>query len=239
MTNTKTHTNVNNEIKELTDFLDKYGVKYRVVGDRVESDIVLLSHKAITQLPDSIGKLKCKYLSLINNNLTSLPDSFCEITCEDLSLSNNNLTSLPDGFGSLKCKYLWLDYNRLTQLPDSFGKLKCTLINLLNNKINSLPDSFGKLKCKYLYLDSNLTCKFMNVNASEWSKANGLARYKEGTQFRHITCDCVTCSQYISDDGVKHYEFFNAKTHYKIDDFSSSQMQAVEKILYYILSEDK
>lgn len=76
-------------------------------------------------------------------------------------------------------------------------------------------------------------------NVSDWTKAKkGLSRYSEGTQFRLISYDCVACVQYISDDGVTHYEFFNAK-HYKIDDFSSPQMQAVEKILYYIQSEDK
>lgn len=93
----------------------------------------------------------------------------------------------------------------------------------------------------YLYYQQQQPKEFiMTVNASDWSKAKkGLSRYSEGTLFRHITYDCVICSQYISDDGVKHYEFFNAKTLLHIDDFSSPQMQAVEKILYYIQHEDK
>ena len=74
---------------------------------------------------------------------------------------------------------------------------------------------------------------------SEWTEANGYHRYSKGTKFRHITYDCVTCSQYIADDGVKHYEFFNPTTKHMIDDFSSPQMQAVEKILYYIQHEDR
>lgn len=76
-------------------------------------------------------------------------------------------------------------------------------------------------------------------HVSDWNIADGWKRYSKGTKFRHITYDCVICSQYISDDGVKHYEFFNAQTKHILDDFSSPQMQAVEKILYYIQHEDQ
>ena len=80
----------------------------------------------------------------------------------------------------------------------------------------------------------------MQIAVSDWLVAKGWGnRYSSGTKYRHITYDCVTCSQYISYDGVKHYEFFNAQTKYLINDFSSPQMQAVEKILYFIQHEDK
>lgn len=83
---------MNNSIKELTDFLDRYNVKYKIVEDRVVADTVVLNHKKLTSLPESIGNLKCV----------------------DLYLDHNNLTSLPESFGDLKCKMLWLDLNNLT-----------------------------------------------------------------------------------------------------------------------------
>ena len=80
----------------------------------------------------------------------------------------------------------------------------------------------------------------MTFKVSDWQTSKGCGnRYSAGAKYRQITYDCVTCSQYIAEDGVKHYEFFNAQTKYKIDDFSSPQMQAVNKILYYIQNEEK
>lgn len=79
----------------------------------------------------------------------------------------------------------------------------------------------------------------MTIYASDWHVADGWKRYDKGTKFRHITYECVTCSQYITDDGVKHYEFFNSTTKRILDDFNSPQMQAVEHILYFIQHEDE
>ena len=78
----------------------------------------------------------------------------------------------------------------------------------------------------------------MQISVSDWNVADGWKRYSKGPKFRHITYECVTCSQYIGEDGVKHYEFFNSTTKRLLDDFSSPQMQAVEKILYFIQHED-
>ena len=78
----------------------------------------------------------------------------------------------------------------------------------------------------------------MQISVSDWNVADGLKRYSKGTKFRHIAYECVMCTQYIGEDGVKHYEFFNSTTKRLIDDFSSPQMQAVEKILYFIQHED-
>ena len=79
----------------------------------------------------------------------------------------------------------------------------------------------------------------MQIDVSDWQTAGAWSRYGEGTQYRHITYDCVICSQYVRSDGVKQYEFFSKQTKYKISDFSSPQMQAVDKILYFIKNEDK
>lgn len=79
----------------------------------------------------------------------------------------------------------------------------------------------------------------MQINVSEWQVSSGWDRYDKGVKSRQITYEGVICVQRIETDGVKHYEFFNKQTEYKIDDFSSPQMQAVEKILYFIQHEDK
>lgn len=79
----------------------------------------------------------------------------------------------------------------------------------------------------------------LTFSVSDWNIADGWKRYSKGTKFRQITYDCVTCSQYIDDDGVKHYEFFDSKTKRILNDFSSPQMQEVNKILYFIQHEDE
>jgi Leucine-rich repeat (LRR) protein len=83
------NTHTTNEIKELTDFLDKYGVDYKVVGDSVVAEEVDLANREITQLPNSIGNLNCKCIDLRNNKITSLPSSFGNLKREYLYLDNN------------------------------------------------------------------------------------------------------------------------------------------------------
>lgn len=80
----------------------------------------------------------------------------------------------------------------------------------------------------------------MQISVSKWEEeSSGWGRYSKGVKSRHIVYECVTCVQRIEVDGVKHYEFFNSQTKYRITDFSSPQMQAVDKILYFIKHEDK
>lgn len=79
----------------------------------------------------------------------------------------------------------------------------------------------------------------MQITVSDWQESSGWDRYSKGVKFRNISYEGVTCVQRLELDGVKHYEFFNDQTKYLIKDFSSPQMQAVEKILYFIQHEDK
>lgn len=79
----------------------------------------------------------------------------------------------------------------------------------------------------------------MQITVSDWQVSSGWDRYSKGVKFRHISYEGVTCVQRLELDGVKHYEFFNTQTKHQINDFSSPQMQAVEKILYFIQHEDK
>ena len=111
-----------NNFKKLTDFLDKYNVKYTVNSDCVEvKGNLYLGRNNLTSLPESFGNLKiggCLHLN--HNKLTSLPESFGNLKIGgNLWLFNNNLTSLPDSFGNLKIGgYLGLGYNNLTSLPE-------------------------------------------------------------------------------------------------------------------------
>lgn len=122
----------NLDIKELTDFLDKYGVEYKVVGNRVEADTVDLAFRGITQLPDSIGNLKCNRFDVSFNQLTSLTDSICSLQCDHLYLHDNNITQLPESFWNPKCKYLDLYNNPLTsESQHLLDKLKSNGFNVI------------------------------------------------------------------------------------------------------------
>lgn len=158
----------NNDLKELTNFLDKYNVKYEVIGDSVVADTVNLDGRGITHIPDSIWYLKCKSLWLHDNNLTSLPDNIWSIQCEYLSLNDNNLTSLTDSFGNLKCEGLYLYNNRLTSLPESLVNLKCKHLYLHNNPLTSESielleklESAGVNVIYQLTKQTNIGCKIM------------------------------------------------------------------------------
>jgi hypothetical protein len=78
----------------------------------------------------------------------------------------------------------------------------------------------------------------LRVSVSEWQNSSEWSRYPTGTKLRHIVHDSVTCVQRIEPDGTKHYEYFNSVNN-KITDFTSPQMQSVEKILYFIQNEEK
>jgi hypothetical protein len=115
---------MNNNFKELTDFLDKYDVWYIIHSDCVEvKGDLWLSRNNIKSLPQSFGNLKIGgSLHLEYNNLKYLPQSFSnlEIGC-NLHLDRNKLIFLSDSFGNLKvgCS-LYLERNKLMSFPDSF-----------------------------------------------------------------------------------------------------------------------
>ena len=91
--------------------------------DRAAEDgaqILKLSHKNLTELPEEIGKLK---------NLTSL------------NLSDNEISEIPDVIAELKnLKYLNLNSNQISEIPDAIKKLKkLTVLKLRNNQIREIP----------------------------------------------------------------------------------------------------
>jgi len=113
--------------------------------------------KKLTELPESIGKLKqLTSLKLSYNKLTTLPDSLGQLTqLTELDLSNNQLTALPDSLGQLtQLTKLDLSSNRLAVLPDTIGRLRnLALLNLLGNQLTTIPEYIEKLtKLNTFYL---------------------------------------------------------------------------------------
>jgi hypothetical protein len=96
-----------NNFQELTDFLDKYHVKYIIHSDCVEVEGDLFLHK---------------------NNLTFLPESFGNLQIGgSLWLHNNKLESLPKSFGNLQIGgSLYLSHNKLKSHP-SIPKMNQTI----------------------------------------------------------------------------------------------------------------
>jgi Leucine-rich repeat (LRR) protein len=177
-----------NNFKELTDFLDKYDVKYIIHSDcvKVEGDLYLHNNN-LTSLPESFGNLKIGgNLWLDGNKLEYLPKSFGNLKIGfSLWLYNNQLTSLPESFGNLKIGgCLWLDGNNLTSLPESFGNLKIGGgLWLDGNNLTSLPESFGNLKIggnlnlsdnKLEYLPYILAMK--QTIKEDWCYVDGIVR---------------------------------------------------------------
>jgi internalin A len=118
----------------------------------VNTGKLVLRHKGISELPESIGKLV---------NLTYL------------DLSVNQLTTIPESTGKLvNLTYLDLSVNQLTTIPKSIDKLvKLIKLFLNNNLLTTLPESIGKLvNLQYLYLDGNqlttLPKSILNVKKS-------------------------------------------------------------------------
>ena len=66
-----------------------------------------------------------------------------------------------------------------------------------------------------------------------------LEQMRKGVKYSTITYECVTCVHRLETDGVKYYEFFESQSKYKINDFSSPKMQAIDKILYFIQNVSK
>jgi len=86
-------------MKDLTEFLDKYGVKYTIDGDTVKvGGNLYLDNNQLTSLPESFGNLKVGGdLYLYYNQLTILPESFGNLKVGgNLSLDNNQLKDTPN-----------------------------------------------------------------------------------------------------------------------------------------------
>jgi internalin A len=116
---------------------------------RTGADILDLSDKKLTELPESLGALtQLQWLSLAGNQLTQLPESLGALTqLKYLGLSDNQLTQLPESLGALtQLQHLFLAENQLTRLPNLLGALtQLQELDLSNNQLTQLPDSLGAL----------------------------------------------------------------------------------------------
>ena len=131
------------------------------LGVRNMNTVVLnLSRKNLTNLPSSIGKLKkLEELILTDNDLTSIPPQIGNLKKLDrLFLGDNYLTSLPSSIGNLKnLMYIDSGGNLLNSLPESIFKLKrLEELKLSQNNLKSVPRQIGNLKnLKVLGLAAN------------------------------------------------------------------------------------
>ena len=129
-------------MKELTDFLDKYEIKYKIENELVIADDIYLYDKGITELPKSIGSLKCEILNLSQNNITELPKSIGNLKCKELYLHQNEITELPKSIGNLKCEYLYLSYNNIPKHNIKYLDRIKGLKSIYTDSSNNLEETF-------------------------------------------------------------------------------------------------
>jgi|ETNmetMinimDraft_21_1059911.scaffolds.fasta_scaffold42358_2 Leucine-rich repeat (LRR) protein len=131
-----------------------------------------LSERKLTQLPESIGKLRnLTDLILRDNKLKTLPKSFENLTklvginaknnafqeipkslfklknLQVVSLTGNQIKTVPDAIGGLtKLLHLGLNHNKIERLNPIIGNLKkLGELRLGRNKLKTLPSSIGNL----------------------------------------------------------------------------------------------
>ena len=130
------------------------------IGKLKQLRILDLEDNRLNSLPSSIGNLKnLIYIGLEGNRLNSLPESIFKLKkLQELRLSQNYLESVPRQIGNLKnLTNLGLAGNKLTSIPKEIGKLKKLDVLFLGfNKLTSLPDEIGRLpNLRSIYIHSN------------------------------------------------------------------------------------
>jgi len=109
-----------------------------------------LEGRKLTQIPESIGKLRnLRVLVLRDNKLKTLPKSIENLTkLEFLNMRDNAFQEIPKSIFKLKnIKELTLAENQIETVPAAVGGLtKLVYLSLNNNKIERLPPVIGNLK---------------------------------------------------------------------------------------------
>lgn len=125
----------------------------------------LSSNGRLTNLPASIGNLKClQYLNVSSTRLTRLRNELAFCT-ELVAITGNAswIKTLPDSIGNLKkMRYINLGYCRLESLPNSIGGMRSLEnLSLGSNELLSVPESIAKLNnLERLSLDFNRLSEF-------------------------------------------------------------------------------
>jgi Leucine-rich repeat (LRR) protein len=126
--------------ENLFDFFNENSINLKNLIGILNSDIVNLTSKGITSIPNEIYKLKkLKSLNLDFNKIKKLPENIGKLQkLEKLSLANNQLKQIPSSIVKiLNLSYLDLSNNDLESLPDNIDKLKC--LSLLDLRGNNFP----------------------------------------------------------------------------------------------------
>ena len=150
--------------------------------------VLNLSHKNLTSLPSSIGKLKkLTILDLEDNRLNSLPSSIGNLkNLIYIDLEGNRLNSIPESIFKLKkLEELRLSQNYLESVPRQIGNLKkLRYLGLAGNKLTSLPDEIGRLPIlSSIYIHSNPNLRIIPRTLDR----SGLRITKNNsTRFEHI-----------------------------------------------------
>jgi Leucine-rich repeat (LRR) protein len=126
--------------ENLFDFFNESSINLKNLIRILNSDIVDLNSKGITNIPNEIYKLKkIKSLNLDSNKIKKLPENIGKLQkLEKLSLANNQLKQIPSSIVKiLNLSYLDLSNNDLESLPDNIDKLKClSLLDLRENNFS-------------------------------------------------------------------------------------------------------
>jgi hypothetical protein len=142
-------------MKELTDFLDKYNVKYTIQNGYVIANDIDLSDNKISKLPENIHLIRCNWIDLSYNDISKLPENFHLIKCNWINLSYNNISKLPENFHLIECRNIYLSGNKISELSENFHLIKCNSLYLSFNKIIRLPENFHLIQCSSIYLSDN------------------------------------------------------------------------------------
>lgn len=123
-------------MQNLTDWLDKYDIKYKIEKHRVYADEVDVSYEGIEELPDSIGLLTVKKsLNLRTNKISSFPNSIKDLQAASLELSENNISEIPDCFSDMNVTHLFLHDNKIEHLTQGFSNKKFKTVDISSNPV--------------------------------------------------------------------------------------------------------
>jgi Leucine-rich repeat (LRR) protein len=137
-----------------------------------KKEVVDLRKRALTELPTTIGLLRCKELILAENDVVTIPDEIGKLpNLEILDFSNNRINSIPPEIGDLKLlRELIIHNNKLffSPLTPDLGRLSAlNKLDLSHNQIEELPVEIGNLENLETFILSHNAIKFLPPELGE------------------------------------------------------------------------